>query len=124
MDAQVLIAKRDDEEGVGRCGASTEIGEEVESRRVGPLGIFNDHKDRAAAGSEPREDGAKEEVTRGFVSKEPLEDDVGLSHVENGAELPGGGQVIALTKQHESVRTHVLAETPHERRLSGASFAA
>ena len=120
--AQLLIAIRDDEERVGRCNASTEIGEEVERRRVGPLGIFDDQQNRAAAGREPREDGAEEEVTRGVVAEEPLQRRVGVGHVENRAELPGGGQVIALAEQHVSVRTHVVAEAPHQRRLPGASL--
>ena len=120
--AQLLIAIRDDDERVGRCHAATEIGEEVERRRVGPLGIFDDQQDRAAAGRESREDGAEEEVTRGVVAEESLQRRVGVGHVENRAELPGGGQVIALAKQHVSVRTHLVAETPHQRRLPGASL--
>ena len=122
--AHLLVAIRDDEERAGRCDASTEVGEEVESRRVGPLGIFDDQQNWAAAGSEPRKDCSKEEVTRCVVSEEPLERRVGVGHVENRAELPRGGQVIALAEQHDSVRTHVLAETPHERRLPDTSLTA
>src|SRR4051794_32209808 len=120
--AQLLIAVGDDEERVGRCNAATEIGEEVERRRVGPLGVFDDQQDWTAAVREPREDGAEEKIARGVIAEESLQRRVGAGDVENRTELSGGGQVIALAEQHVSPRTHLVAEAPHQCRLPGAGL--